>query len=515
MRKIKPLFIILIVLIISVLIYSTVVSSDIMKTSVTGSIKETAADDVTDIQEELSMTADQSFGQDAESYPAASAVSDDTQKSQPADEAVPDNASALKDPVFEEYDIPLLMVGDNLYHYGVINEGKKEDGTLNYDFEFDGITDLLNLADIKMINQETPFGGNDKPFIAYPLFNTPEEVGDAIAKAGFNVMLTATNHAGDMGEEGLYNYYHYMHDNFPEVLVPGIHGEDISSRLPNTVTGEESVMIISALDEILMDLSPEEAANYVIIDSSKDYSRINLLKIKGYTFAFLNYTYGNNYETFFKWQEGRLDFLCTFDPKTRYINMRELNPQVTEDIRLARTIADVVVVCPHWGIEYRTTPTIYQTSWAKAMAEAGADLIIGTHPHVPEPLEWITTEEGKEVLCYYSLGNYASTQNQSVDVLLEELAWVSFHVREDGISLSKEESGIVPLVNHYTYGPLRFKKAYLLEDYTPELASLHGVARHGEFSLQYEDLWKRAGEIFEDHILTRHQIYSQFETDDP
>lgn len=501
MRKSKPFIIILLIFIIILLFSAVIIAADFWKTDHSDSVKEAVADDIAEVFDERNAAKDSDPEWNSET--------------KTADTAILPEPAAEPTPAFEEYDIHLLMVGDNLCHYGVINEGKQEDGTLNYDYEFYGISDLLGLADIKIINQETPFGGNDKPFIAYPLFNTPQEVGDAIAKAGFNVMLAATNHAGDMGEEGLYHFYHYMHDHFPEVLVPGIHGEDISGRFPNTVAGEEGVRIITVLEQIMMDPTEQETEDYIVVDLSKDYSRINLLKIKGYTFAFLNYTYGNNYETFFKWQEGRLDFLCTFDPKTRYINMRELNPQVTEDIRLARTIADVVVVCPHWGIEYRIKPTVYQTSWAKEMAEAGADIIIGTHPHVPEPLEWITTESGKEVLCYYSLGNFASTQNQSVDVLLEGLAWVSFHVTEDGISLTKEESGIVPLVNHYTYGPLRFKRAYLLEDYTPDLAALHGVAKHGEFTLKYEDLWDHANTIFEDHILSRHQIYSQFGADDP
>ena len=86
------------------------------------------------------------------------------------------------------------------------------------------------------------------------------------------------------------------------------------------------------------------------------------MKIRGYTFAVLNYTYGNNTEIYPTSQEGHLDFLTTWDPSSRYIHFTELNPQVLEDIQLARTVADVVIVCPHWGVEYTTTPTDYQVS---------------------------------------------------------------------------------------------------------------------------------------------------------
>ena len=92
------------------------------------------------------------------------------------------------EPVFEEYDITLMALGDNLMHMGIVNTGKMDDGTYNYDFLFDSISKQLEAADIKIINQETIFGGNHRGFSGYPYFNSPTEVGDAIVKAGFNVL---------------------------------------------------------------------------------------------------------------------------------------------------------------------------------------------------------------------------------------------------------------------------------------------------------------------------------------
>ena len=107
--------------------------------------------------------------------------------------------------VFQEYDITLMALGDNLMHMGIVNTGKQSDGTYDYSFLFQEITDYLEAADLKVINQETIFGGNELGFSGYPYFNSPTQVGDAIAAAGFNVVLQATNHAADQGINGIYH----------------------------------------------------------------------------------------------------------------------------------------------------------------------------------------------------------------------------------------------------------------------------------------------------------------------
>ena len=102
-----------------------------------------------------------------------------------------------------------------------------------------------------------------------------------------------------------------------------------------------------------------------------------------------------------------------------------LNPQVLEDISRAKELADIVIVCPHWGTEYSSKISSYQEKWALEMTEAGADIIIGTHPHVVEPVEWITAENGNESLCYYSLGNYVCHPEKCSAVFGDGLA--DFH----------------------------------------------------------------------------------------
>lgn len=368
------------------------------------------------------------------------------------------------EPAFKEYDITLMALGDNLMHMGIVRTGHMEDGTYDYSFLFQGMKEYLAAADISIINQETVFGGNQLGFSGYPRFNSPCEVGDAIAAAGFTVVLHATNHAADQGIDGIYNCVSYW-ETHPEILMTGISGETPADMTP-------------------------------------------LLHIKDVTFAILNYTYGPNLGTLPAELRGHLNMLCAYNEKTGAIDFTSLNPRVLEDIKNARELADIVIVCPHWGTEYQDTPSSYQRAFASQMAEAGADLIIGTHPHVPQPVEWITSGNGNTALCYYSLGNYVSTQKQAL-CMLEEMAWVTFHVTENEISISEAETGVLPLVCHYRSGPVRLENVYLLEDYTEELAAAHGIRNYAGVALHLKDLQNWSSDIFGDFILKKSDILNQ------
>ena len=364
---------------------------------------------------------------------------------------------------FPEHDITLMAVGDNLMHLGIVASGKQSDGTYDFSMLFDEIRPFLNTADIKIINQETIMAGNSRGFSGFPYFNSPTEVGDAIADAGFNVVLQASNHTADQKLEGLLYCADFWKSNHPEVLVTGIQ-EDVST--------------------------------------SDD---IPLLTIDDVTFAILNYTYGANTETLPLELLGHLNLLCAVNEQTGRMDFTTLNPKVTKDIARAKKLADVVIVCPHWGTEYSSKISSYQQKWALEMTEAGADVIIGTHPHVVEPIGWITAENGNRALCYYSLGNYVSTQKNAFS-MLEAMAWITFHVSEDGVSVNADTSGVIPLVCQYTSGPVRFQNVYLLEDYTEDLAASHGIRNYGGVALHLEDLQKWSTETLGDFVLTKAQV---------
>ncbi len=374
---------------------------------------------------------------------------------------------------FPEYDINLMMVGDNLMHMGIVSTGAQSDGTYNYDFLFDGITDFLDLAEIKIINQETIFGGNHEGFSGYPNFNSPTEVGDAIVKAGFNVVLHSSNHTADMGVDGMKNCIAFW-EKYPEMLTVGLHDKETEQSVAD---GE----------------------------ANADNTNIPILEVEGVTFAILNYTYGPNLGSLPKAYEGYMDMLCDYDEKSRLIDFTTLHEDVITDIQEAQELADVVIVCPHWGTEYTTKASGYQKKFAMQMTEAGADIIIGTHPHVVQPIEWIEAENGNRALCYYSLGNYVSTQKQTL-CMLEGMAWITFRMTEDGLILVEEETGVFPMVCHYNAMPVRFESVYLLEEYTKEQAAAHGIEEYGGVTLGLSDLQEWSQEVFGDWVLTAEQI---------
>ena len=363
----------------------------------------------------------------------------------------------------ENKKIRLMMLGDNLMHLSIVNSGVQADGTRNYDMLFEPIREYLELADIKITNQETILGGNHLGFSAFPRFNSPTELGDSIAKAGFNVVLHATNHSADKGIEGIYNCLNFW-EKYPDVLVTGIFKE---------------------VDKANQD--------------------IGLLTIDGVTFAILNYTYSPNLGALPKWLQGHLGMLCAWDAKTGMIDFKTIHPDVLTDIAAAKEMADVVIVCPHWGNEYTFVPTIYQEIFAKQMTEAGADLIIGTHPHVIQPVEWIKADNGNTALCYYSLGNYVSTQYNPKS-MLEAMAWVTFEVDDESVEIVKEETGAIPMVYQYKGEYNRFENVYFLDEYTEELAQAHGIHTHGgsEHTLANLQMW--AEEVLGEWMLSSEDV---------
>lgn len=389
---------------------------------------------------------------------------------------------------FPEYDINIMMVGDNLMHMGIVSTGAQADGSYNYDFLFDGITEYLAQAEIKIINQETIFGGNYEGFSGYPNFNSPTEVGDAIAKAGFNVVLHASNHTADMGVSGMKNCVAFW-EQYPEVMTVGIRDKEKTAQ---EETGPEAV-------EVYTEDAQDVAYSWEKVKTESG-SEIPLMKIADVTFAILNYTYGPNMGSLPKSYEGYMDMLCEYNASNRLIDFTTLREEVLTDIREAEQLADVVIVCPHWGTEYTTKPSSYQKKFALQMTEAGADIIIGTHPHVIQPVEWVEAENGNRALCYYSLGNYVSTQKQTL-CMLEGMAWITFRMTEDGLIMVEEETGVLPLVCHYNAMPVRLKSVYLLEEYTEEQAAAHGIREYGGVTLVLSDLQKWSSEVFADWIL--------------
>ena len=244
-------------------------------------------------------------------------------------------------------------------------------------------------------------------YSGYPRFCSPAEVGDALVGAGFDVISIANNHSLDMGDEGFI---------FTEAYLSGV-------------------------------------AEFVIGSGG-----VKIVERNGIKIAFLAYTYATNY--------GLSPLVSRFDAAT-----------AEKDIKEAKKSADAVVVMMHWGVEYDTPrhcdtfePTEYQIKTARQLCEYGADVIVGTHPHVIERVEWIE-QGGRRTLCAYSLGNFVSNMRYGAEMLGGMLTLEL--VKTDGGVIVKNPK-VIPTVCHYDKNHRGHTVLYL-KDYTDEMAAAHGT----------------------------------------
>lgn len=364
-------------------------------------------------------------------------------------------AVSAEEPVEETPEAPteykIVMVGDVLLHTPVEQSCRQADGSYDYDSLFEHTKDAISAADLALVNQEVIIGGAELGISGYPSFNADFSLCDSLVNAGFDVICHATNHALDKGKAGLVNCATHWRERYPEITVLGIHDR--------------------------ADTSTSCGADPVVIELPE-------LRI-----AVLNYTYGTNGISLPKGMPYAVDML---DEK-----------QVAADIQRAEELADFTIVCPHWGTEYRLTPDSSQEKWTQIFLENGADLVLGTHPHVIEPIEWVTDEEsGHEMLVYYSLGNFVNwTSGTGKDVanrMVGGMAEVTIAKNESGEAEIKEY-GVRPLVSHVTSGADGVT-TYFLEDYSEDLGVQNEIiAQDKNFSREYcidlcnsvwGDIWK-------------------------
>lgn len=335
----------------------------------------------------------------------------------------------------EPEELRIIMVGDMLMHDRIINSGKKDDGTYNYDHLFTNVKDEIQAADIAIVNQETIMGGEEFGYSGYPKFNSPYALADAEVSAGFNVILHATNHTTDMGKEAVLNCMNYWDTNYPDIAYLGINK------------------------------TQEDQDNNIYV-----YEQ-NGIKV-----AILNYTYLLNHDR----MPSDMPYLVNLMTK----NMSE--KRVIADIKKAEEIADFTIVCPHWGTEYEFTVDTLQTYWTKIFLENGVDLVMGAHPHVIEPIEWVTNDQGNKMLVYYSLGNFVngttSTKGNLANRMVGGMAEVTIGRDETG-KVVILENDVAPIVCHIGEGDS--VTVYFLEDYTEKQAKENRIClQDSAFSLK-------------------------------
>ena len=309
--------------------------------------------------------------------------------------------------------VTIVAVGDNLIHNTLIDAGEQGDGSRDYNSFYEEISPYIKSADIAIINQETMLGGSSFKYAGYPNFNTPWEVGDAAINAGFDIFTCATNHSMDIGTAGIEKELEYF-SKHPEVTHVGTNA------------------------------------------SEEEYNAITYYEKNGITFALLNYTYGTNGIPV---------------PENKYYCVNLLKKEkVKTDIATARKNADVVIVLPHWGTENSHDTNEQQKEYNKIFSDLGVDIVIGTHPHVLQPVEWIENEEtGKKMLVYYSIGNFISHQvnlNQMVGGMAE------ITVERKGGEIQITNAKLAPVIDYYRNTGNGYKfRVFRLSDYTDDLAN--------------------------------------------
>lgn len=315
----------------------------------------------------------------------------------------------------KENELDLVMAGDVLLHTRLAYWS--EDGKGGYDFNpiFKLIKPIIKKADLAIVNQETILGGKELGVSGYPTFNGPYELGDAIANAGFDVVLQSNNHSLDRGKQGIYNCLNFW-KKYPKIKTVGINTSEAQKK------------------------------------------KLCIYKKNGIKVAILNYTYGTNGIPLPKGMPYAVNYL--------------VKDEVINDIKRAEKEADFTIVCPHWGTEYYRGITDYQKAWSKIFLENGVDLVLGCHPHVIEPIKYVTDKKtGHKMLVYYSLGNFVNStmsDGRVGDRYVGGLAKVKLKRGTDNkVRIAKY--GVKATVMHN--GGTRFgSSVYPLTQYTEELA---------------------------------------------
>lgn len=313
--------------------------------------------------------------------------------------------------------------GDNLIHNGIYEQAKRraqQDGGNGYDFSYcyENMRQFYSDFDINWINQETLVTDTLEPS-TYPCFSTPGDMGRELYDVGFRVFNLSNNHTYDKGTRGLQATLDFWSSMPQDVITAGLYADSSIKPIIQTIDGVR-IAYLGFTEHTNGIQTPADAPAHVIYTSELDV-------------------------------------------------MQQLLEQ-------ARSEADLVVVSVHWGVEGSHSVTQAQRDLAQKMADWGADVIIGTHPHVVQTAQWLTAADGRQAFVAYSLGNFLNAQS-TADTMVGMIFTFTIEktIQPDGSSSTVIQNPLFyPTVNHYdaNYANIR---VYLLRDYTDELAAAHGV----------------------------------------
>lgn len=345
-----------------------------------------------------------------------------------------ETTTVTTEPLPEYSTVSIAAVGDNLIHSSIYNQAhnRSADGTYDFSYAYENAADIIAAADMAIINQETLICNDKYEPSTYPRFNSPTQLGDHMLDIGFDVFTIANNHTLDKGTDGLLACLDYW-DSRENAVVAGAYR------------------------------------------NAEDRADIRTAEYEGMTFSFLSYTESLNGLSL---------------PKDTELSIGDSNDLDTmkAEIAEAKKRSDVCVVSLHWGVENSDIISDYQRSTAKQLVDAGADIIIGNHPHVLRDIEEIEREDGSYALCAYSLGNFISAQSVGQNLIGGILTFdVTMRVDENAEENQRpviNNIKLTPIVTHYD-GNYHDVRIYPLSMYTRELAESHGVKAKSKFGYDY------------------------------
>lgn len=328
----------------------------------------------------------------------------------PTEETEPETAppeTTLPAPEHVVSTATIISTGDVLMHMPIVSAGWQQDGTYNFDNIFQYVSEYASAADYAVANLETTLAGTDNgyKYSGYPNFNCPDEITDALAGAGFDMLLTGNNHSYDTSMVGYKRTQEVIHDR-------GL------ANLGSTMSGEDPKYAITEINDIHVGMLCYTYATSVTSDGRPALNGLAAMSEAGVC----NYFTYENLPAFYD------------EVETYLAEMKEAGAEAT-------------VLYIHWGLEYQTSPNFQQIDIAQKLCDLGVDVIIGGHPHVVQPMDLLTSTVDPEhkTVILYSMGNAVSNQR------LGNIQSISTAHTEDGvlfsITFSKYSDGTVYLEN--------------------------------------------------------------------
>jgi len=383
-------------------------------------------------------------------------------RQEPAPEETPDNTEEIIDvdvpmseietePLETEppvvYNTSFVSCGDNIIYYGNVRDAKAAaiPGGRTYNFmpAYTSIKDYVASFDIAYINQETLMCGEGYELSYYPMFNGPQDLAYDLVEVGFDVINIANNHMLDKGGDGLQKTI------------------DFWKTMPVTLIGGYS--------------------------NKAEYDNVPIIERNGIKIALLSYCEMTN----------GLTIAAKYDTYIPYLGEADFKAHVNS----VKDKCDIIVASVHWGQENVYTPNDAQKTWAKQMADAGIDVILGHHPHVIQPIEWIKGENGNETLCAYSLGNFMAEMAAAGNMVG---GFLSFDITKvEGESATVDNVLFEPTVFHF---PSNFynNHIYFMKDYSEDLAAVHGVRTYYKKPINFDMLKGIVRDTISEEFLPEH-----------